>query len=116
MKAHIVPRFHLGRFATPPSRNGFIYVIEKSGPDRAPSSSSMSPTSRLGSDRSTCLGAAATGDPIDRVGVSCGLAESGLHLAGERCQQVIEASSHNNDQSREQMQSAQALQSEVGAG
>ncbi len=29
MQAHIVPRFHLGRFATPPGRNGFIYVINK---------------------------------------------------------------------------------------
>jgi hypothetical protein len=31
MKAHIVPRFHLGRFATPPGRDGFIYVIDKGG-------------------------------------------------------------------------------------
>jgi len=29
MQAHIVPRFHLGRFATPPGRRGFIYVIDK---------------------------------------------------------------------------------------
>jgi hypothetical protein len=29
MQAHIVPRFHLGRFATPPGRNGFIYLIDK---------------------------------------------------------------------------------------
>lgn len=29
MQAHIVPRFHLGRFAMPPGRNGFIYLIEK---------------------------------------------------------------------------------------
>jgi hypothetical protein len=64
------------------------------GPDRAPSCSSTSPTSRLGSDRSTCpwRGSNRRGDPIDRVGVSCGLAESGLQLAGERCQQVIAAS------------------------
>jgi hypothetical protein len=29
VQAHIVPRFHLGRFATPPGRRGFIYSIEK---------------------------------------------------------------------------------------
>lgn len=29
MQAHIVPRFHLGRFATPPGRRGFVYLIEK---------------------------------------------------------------------------------------
>jgi len=29
VQAHIVPRFHLGRFATPPGRNGFIYAINK---------------------------------------------------------------------------------------
>ncbi|MDX6450592.1 MAG: hypothetical protein QOH16_641 [Gaiellaceae bacterium] len=29
MQAHIVPRFHLGRFASPPGRNGSVYVIDK---------------------------------------------------------------------------------------
>lgn len=38
MQAHIVPRFHLGRFATPPGRNGFIYAINKrtGRPERVP--------------------------------------------------------------------------------
>jgi hypothetical protein len=38
VQAHIVPRFHLGRFATPPGRNGFVYAINKrSGrPERVP--------------------------------------------------------------------------------
>lgn len=38
MQAHIVPRFHLGRFATPPGRDGFVYIINKrSGrPERVP--------------------------------------------------------------------------------
>jgi hypothetical protein len=69
------------------------------GPDRAPSCSSTSPTSRLGSDRSTCpwRGSNRRGDPIDRVGVRGELSEQ--------------------HQSREQNeQSARALTSEVRAG
>jgi hypothetical protein len=31
VQAHIVPRFHLGRFANPPGRNGYVYLIEKTG-------------------------------------------------------------------------------------
>jgi hypothetical protein len=31
MQAHIVPRFHLGRFAVPQGRNGFVSVIDKGG-------------------------------------------------------------------------------------
>ena len=50
-------------------------------------------------------------DPLDRVGVSCGLAESGLDLAGARCRQVIaEQSPELSDQS------ARAVESEVRAG
>jgi hypothetical protein len=38
MQAHIVPRFHLGRFASPPGRDGFIYVTNKrsGAPSREP--------------------------------------------------------------------------------
>jgi hypothetical protein len=28
MQAHIVPRFHLGRFATPPGRHGYVHVVD----------------------------------------------------------------------------------------
>jgi hypothetical protein len=43
MQAHIVPRFHLGRFATPPGRDGFIYAINKrtGRPDKVPVKSSL---------------------------------------------------------------------------